>query len=57
MPYLPHVVRADHQGGFRIRLAFSDGLEATLDFEQWLEGPVFEPLKDETYFRRSGLLG
>ena len=52
MPYLPHVVRAEHQGGFRIRIAFSDGLEATLDFEQWLEGPVFEPLKDEAYFRR-----
>ena len=30
MPYLPQVVRADHKGGFRIRLAFSDGLEATL---------------------------
>jgi hypothetical protein len=52
MPYLPQVVRADYQGGYRIHLAFSDGLEATLDFEQWLDGPIFEPLKDETYFRR-----
>jgi hypothetical protein len=52
MPYLPQVVRADYQGGYRIHLAFSDGLEATLDFEEWLDGPIFEPLKDETYFRR-----
>ena len=52
MPYLPHVVRADYQGGYRIQVAFSDGLEATLDFEQWLDGPVFEPLKDEGYFQR-----
>jgi hypothetical protein len=52
MPYLPQVVRADYQGGYRIHLAFSDGLEATLDFAEWLDGPMFEPLKDETYFRR-----
>lgn len=52
MPYLPQVVRADYQGGYRIHLAFSDGLEATLDFEEWLDGPIFDPLKDETYFRR-----
>ena len=52
MPYLPQVVRADYKGGYRIHLAFSDGLEATLDFGQWLDGPMFEPLKDETYFRR-----
>jgi hypothetical protein len=52
MPYLPHVVQANYQGGYRIHLAFSDGLEATLDFEQWLDGPVFEPVKDEAYFRR-----
>lgn len=52
MPYLPHVVRADYEGDYRIHLTFSDGLEATLDFEQWLEGAVFEPLKDRAYFQR-----
>ena len=31
---------------------FSDSSEATLDFRQWLDGPVFEPLKDPKYFRR-----
>lgn len=26
--------------------------EKVLDFERWLEGPVFEPLRDLTFFRR-----
>jgi hypothetical protein len=24
----------------------------TVDFRKWLDGPVFEPLKDRSYFRR-----
>lgn len=57
MSFLPAVVRAKHQGGFRIHLAFNDGSEATLDFDQWLSGPMFEPLKNPTYFRRFFLEG
>jgi len=52
MTCLPCVVRAEYRGGFRIQLTFNDGSEATLDFRQWLEGPVFHPLKDTSYFRR-----
>ena len=52
MTHLPCVVRAEYRGGFRIQLTFNDGSEATLDFRQWLEGPVFHPLKDASYFRR-----
>ncbi|MDQ7840805.1 MAG: DUF2442 domain-containing protein [bacterium] len=49
---LPSVVRAEYGGGYRIHLTFNDGLEKTIDFWQWLEGPVFEPLKAPDYFRR-----
>lgn len=35
----------------RIRLTFNDGTAASVDFEGWLSGPVFEPLKDVVYFR------
>ena len=28
------------------------GVEETVDFSDWLEGPIFEPLKDAAYFRR-----
>jgi len=51
MTCLPCVVRAEYRGGFRIQLTFNDGSEATLDFRQWLEGPVFHALKDTSYFR------
>jgi hypothetical protein len=37
--------------------ASRDGSEKTVDFRQWLNGPVFEPLKDEQYFQRFFLEG
>jgi Protein of unknown function (DUF2442) len=52
MNVLPAVVRAEYRGGFKIRVLFNDGLDSTIDFSQWLSGPVFEPLKDEAYFAR-----
>jgi hypothetical protein len=51
MTFLPSVIRADFRGGFRIRLTFNDLLEGTVDFRPWLQGPVFEALKDPAYFR------
>jgi len=57
MSFLPAVVRAEHRGGFRIHLAFNDQTESTVDFQQWLEGPIFEPLKTVSYFRRFFLDG
>lgn len=52
MSVLPSVVRAEYRGGYRIHVWFHDGREKTLDFSQWLHGPVFEPLKDVAYFER-----
>ena len=52
MGILPQVVRAEYRGGHRIHLTFGDGREKTVDFLPWLSGPVFEPLKDEEYFRQ-----
>ena len=57
MTFLPSVVRADYRGGFRIHLTFNDNSEGTLDFQQWLDGPVFEPLKNVDYFGRFFLDG
>ena len=57
MTALPSVVPAEYRGEFRIHLVFSDRSEATVDFRQWLDGPVFEPLKDPSYFRRFFLDG
>ena len=52
MEVLPVVVHAQYRGGFQIRLTFNDGTEGTVNFEDWLDGPVFEPLRNEDFFRR-----
>jgi hypothetical protein len=52
MDVLPAVIRAEHCGQFKIRLVFNDGVEGTVDFSDWLSGPVFEPLKDPAYFKQ-----
>jgi hypothetical protein len=49
---LPTVVQAEYCGDFRIHVVFDDEVAGTVDFSQWLSGPVFEPLKDPDYFRR-----
>jgi hypothetical protein len=33
-------------------LTFNDGLERVVDFTRWIQGPIFEPLRDPEYFRR-----
>lgn len=57
MDFLPTVIEAEYRGGYLINLTFNDGVEETIDFAQWLEGPVFEPLKDVGYFQRFFLEG
>ena len=52
MTYLPAVVRAKYRGDWRLRITFSDGSENTIDFSEWLQGAVFEPLKDPRYFQK-----
>src|SRR5438045_8200079 len=52
MKFLPSVVRASHLDGFRLHLVFNDRSENSIDFSAWLQGPVFEPLKDVNYFKR-----
>ena len=57
MNVLPTVTRAEYRGGYKIRLTFNDGVENTIDFSAWLEGPIFEPLKDVGCFQRFFLDG
>lgn len=52
MTFLPSVVRAEYRGGFRIHLTFNDTTEGIVDFERWLDGAVFEPLKSVDHFKR-----
>jgi len=57
MKTVPSVIKAEYRGGYRIHLTFDDRSEATVDFRRWLKGPVFEPLKDQRFFRRFFLDG
>ena len=57
MSFLPSVIRAEYLGGHLIHMTFNDNSEKTIDFRRWLEGPVFEPLKNPSYFRRFFLDG
>ena len=57
MAFLPSVISAEYRGSYRIHLTFNDNSEKTIDFLPWLDGPVFEPLKDPDYFWRFFLDG
>lgn len=52
MKRLPTVIRAEYCGEYRIRVVFDDGVDAIVDFTDWLNGPVFEPIKDARLFSR-----
>ncbi|HEX7880979.1 MAG TPA: DUF2442 domain-containing protein [Candidatus Eisenbacteria bacterium] len=57
MTQIPIVVRAEYRSAFRIHLTFNDGTAKTVDFNDWLEGPTFEALKSEDYFKEFFLDG
>jgi len=57
MDFLPSVIRAKYESGFRIHITFNDNVQGTVDFQSWLEGPIFESLKDRSYFQQFFLDG
>ena len=52
MKFLPLVAYAEYVSGYIIKLRFNDGKEKMVDFQQWLTGPVFHPLKNKTKFKK-----
>ena len=52
MNSLPRVVSAEYRGDFRLYVTFADGTQGVVDFTSWLDGPVFESLKNVAYFQR-----
>jgi hypothetical protein len=47
-----HITEAEVCGPRLLRLAFNDGTRKTVNVSPLLSGPVFEPLRDPTYFGR-----
>ncbi len=48
---LPVVVSAKYKRDYLVEVEFDNGVRKLLDFERWLNGPIFEPLKDKKYFK------
>jgi hypothetical protein len=49
---LPSVTKAKHVRGYWIEVKFNDGTKKIIDFEPWLTGPIFRPLKNKEYFKK-----
>jgi hypothetical protein len=49
---MARLTKVQSQGGHRLYLEFSDGLSGEVDLSERLFGPVFEPLRDESFFAR-----
>ncbi len=48
-----HFVKdAEYISGYKILFTFEDGTERLVDLEAYLDGEIFEPLKDVEYFKR-----
>ena len=50
--YLPGVVRVQYVSAYLVDVHFDDGTHKVVDISQWFNGPVFEPLKSKSYFRK-----
>jgi hypothetical protein len=46
------VASAEHVEGYTVRLAFNNGEAGVVDLKDCLWGPVFEPLRDVSTFKR-----
>jgi len=47
-----YVVDATYLDGYRLRVRFDEGATKIVDLHPHLDGPLFEPLRDITYFKR-----
>ena len=46
------VIEAKYVRDFTVWVKFEDGTEGELDLSQELYGPIFEPLRDVSYFKQ-----
>ena len=47
----PRLIDAQYAGQFTLHLRFADGTEGDVDLKQELDGEIFQPLKNPSYFR------
>lgn len=49
---IPWVIKARYIKDYKIWLVFNDGAEGVVDLSDELDGNIFEPLKDLSYFKK-----
>lgn len=55
---LSDVTAIEYRSGYVFHIAFDDGLEGDVDLAEYVgRGPVFEPLRDLTFFQRARVEG
>ena len=55
---LNDVTEIEYQSEYRYRVVFDDGVNAVIDFSEYLDGgPVFAPLRDLDFFRKARIEG
>ena len=52
-----HVIDAKHVSDYKVWLAFNDGSDGEVDLSDELDGEVFEPLRDKSFFKTFKLEG
>jgi hypothetical protein len=55
---LNDVIKIEYLRDRVFRITFDNGLEGEVDFSEYIgRGPVFEPLRDELFFRSASIVG
>ncbi len=49
---MPRLVEARYVRDYVIWLRWNDGSQGEVDLREELDGPIFEPLRDPSFFRR-----
>lgn len=52
MEYLPVVIDAKYINDYTIKVKFSNGETRVANCESWLNGEIFQPLKNKDYFQK-----
>ncbi|MCL4476068.1 MAG: DUF2442 domain-containing protein [Nitrospirae bacterium] len=52
------VIKIEYKRGFVYHVVFDDGKSGDIDFSEYVgRGPVFEPLRDSTFFKKATIEG
>lgn len=52
------VIKIEYKGGFIYHVVFDDGKNGDIDLSEYIgKGPIFEPLRDITFFKQATIEG